>query len=295
MPKIDSVPPMWLDSLRTSEVDATVWQVFGDWLLEHGDERGHLVLRRYEVMNELPSSRKRIARWQQVTAAHETHQSDWLAERAVPPGLQLQWRDGFVVGVTVTTIGRTTKSFFDSLVSIPTGAFLQRLTWKTSRPVTHLTAYLPEPLLCHLTTLEWRGSPLDQPSLAKVVTHPPLAGLAVLDLQHAVREPSVMNALAASILTGLRTLAIGSNPIGDDGIDIVAQCPALATLEALFSGYAHIGDRGAQALVSTPVLNRLRVLSLRGNAISPALQSQLASSTQLPHLETLHLHGQVRP
>ncbi|MEN0063370.1 MAG: hypothetical protein AAGA48_14560 [Myxococcota bacterium] len=282
------VPELWIQPLRTAEPDDDIWRVFGDWLLEQDDLRGHLVLRRHEHLTHRPSTRERLVRWGQIAEAHKRHEREWLGGAWPPTGVRLNWRDGFVFSATVETANRAAAEFFDVLLTTPTGAFFSNLRWAGTPG--RFWRWLQPNLAAALHTLEWRAEPLSHGALRHLVTQPQLGGLDTLDLQGSLAEGAV-GALKATTLRSLSTLAISSNPVEDEGAKVLATTQALASLRQLFAGYAGIGSPGAIALATSPWLRSLEVLSLRGNHISPNALERLSSSANLARLRTLHAHG----
>jgi len=106
-----------------------------------------------------------------------------------------------------------------------------------------------------------------------------LAQLEQLDLAH-----NGLRGLPAELaaLTGLTSLDLGDNAIGDEGARALA---ALTGLTSLNLAYNRIGDEGARALAA---LTGLTSLHLAGNAIGAAGARALAALTGLT---SLHLAG----
>jgi Ran GTPase-activating protein (RanGAP) involved in mRNA processing and transport len=99
--------------------------------------------------------------------------------------------------------------------------------------------------------------------------------------------------LASPHLTGLRLLRLSFNDrLGDEGAELVANCPNLAGLRSLKMSFCAVGDSGAKALAASPYLIELRVLKLwsdRDNPISDEGARAIAQSPNFRRLVALRL------
>lgn len=87
----------------------------------------------------------------------------------------------------------------------------------------------------------------------------------------------------------LRTLHLGSNSPGDQGVKVLAQAPWFKTLHRLNMGECMIGDEGARALQETPFVCQLRELHWPDNQLGAQGAQWLASSAHLSSLQVLDL------
>jgi uncharacterized protein (TIGR02996 family) len=99
----------------------------------------------------------------------------------------------------------------------------------------------------------------------------------------------ILNSYAGPIdhkLIRLRNLDLGRNPLGDDGMRVLAACPLLENLQVLRLVDCRIGDEGVRVLAASPHLNNLVVLDLSNNLIGdPGCRVLLDP----PHLRKLKL------
>jgi len=58
---------------------------------------------------------------------------------------------------------------------------------------------------------------------------------------------------------------LGETGLTNAGVELMAQCPAVANLRSLYLGSNRIGAAGVKALVDSPHLDALRYLELIGN------------------------------
>src|SRR5262249_51329891 len=90
-------------------------------------------------------------------------------------------------------------------------------------------------------------------------------------------------------LANLRTLRLGQNSIGDEGVEAIGDSPWLANLETLVLHGNLIGNAGAVALATSRSLNQMQALDLSDNPIGDAGAEALAASIGFPHLKRLDL------
>jgi uncharacterized protein (TIGR02996 family) len=96
----------------------------------------------------------------------------------------------------------------------------------------------------------------------------------VLDLSHndlgAAGLQVILNRSAGPIDSGanrLRDLNLSGNPLGDDGMRVLAACPHLENLRTLRLVDCRIGDEGVRVLAASPHFTNLVVLDLSNNLI----------------------------
>lgn len=116
---------------------------------------------------------------------------------------------------------------------------------------------------------------------------PALRRLSFRDCQLGTRGMATLAELTTAIFPGLETLAILDDAIGDEGAEIVAAWPGLASLRSLSIRDAKLSPRGARAIASSPFLANLRELDLSGNHFGGEGVAALLRSKALPHLRSL--------
>lgn len=89
----------------------------------------------------------------------------------------------------------------------------------------------------------------------------------------------------------LKELQLNNNPIGDDGVQELAESPALASLTTLRLRRTGLGSVVGTALASSRFLRGLTTLSLANNRLGYLGARELASSQGLSQLTFLNLEG----
>lgn len=100
--------------------------------------------------------------------------------------------------------------------------------------------------------------------------------------------------LASSSWPRLAVLDLSSNPIGNDGIRVLAAAPALTALTELSLNSCGVGGPGLQALAGSSAFPRLRRLDLDGGTAEEVTNDDaaaLAGSDRLSGLTRLSLRG----
>jgi uncharacterized protein (TIGR02996 family) len=85
----------------------------------------------------------------------------------------------------------------------------------------------------------------------------------------------------------LRDLNLRSNPLGDDGMRVLAACRLLENLRTLRLVNCQIGDEGVRVLAASPHLSNLVVLDLSNNPINDSGCRFLCESNTLRNLKRL--------
>jgi uncharacterized protein (TIGR02996 family) len=167
--------------------------------------------------------------------------------------------------------------------------------------------------------LETLQAKFDANSVAALAAHPTAAGLKcvyIFDAQ--LSATSVRHLTLGAHLTGVVSLWLSYNPLGDAGLSSLLRWPhlnrlrglfierceltdagveelaassAVANLRQLALGYDRIGDAGARALANSPFLANLRELRLIKNQIGEEGALALASSPYLSNIKELSIFG----
>ena len=87
--------------LRHHPEDWPSWLVYADWLTDAGDARGQLIALAHRLETESLSAQERVAFQQQASLLEQKCQQEWLSHGAMPEEAELEWRHGFVVGVSL--------------------------------------------------------------------------------------------------------------------------------------------------------------------------------------------------
>ena len=101
--------------------------------------------------------------------------------------------------------------------------------------------------------------------------------------------PSVAGLLGRVLLSGLRTLDAGQNPLGADGVRALCAGPLVSPVSHLDLEAAELGDSGAQAVAGSPALTNVRWLEMQNNHIGDLGAVALAESPHLTGVQSLNL------
>ena len=113
-------------------------------------------------------------------------------------------------------------------------------------------------------------------------------GLTYLDLTGCQTPAAGARALAHA-KGKLTSLQLGWNPLGDDGVQVLAGSPAFARLAELDLSECELGSEAAAALARSSSVRGLTRLDLSRNRISSRGARALASSPNFSHLSLLEL------
>lgn len=268
--------------LRTHPDDHASWLVYADWLEERGDDaRGRLILLQHRRASARVEADARALQ-REVDALVGEHREGWA--RGAPPGAEIAWQHGFVVGLTLPWA----EEALDGLAAWLDGPDARLLATLRIRladeaeeidlddfdyddPTPDLTGRVPADLLDRFTALDLR----------QIVT---------LDLAYGALGAEGARAVAAARLGQPESLDLRYCRLGDDGARAVAEAPALASVRSLWLHGNHVGPEGAMALAASPHLGSLRALDLRFDPIGEHGAAALARSPVVSGLTVLRLH-----
>jgi len=91
--------------------------------------------------------------------------------------------------------------------------------------------------------------------------------------------------LLESRIGAIYTLQLSRNPIGDDGVEAIAQSPRTRQVANLYLRGVGMTDRGAAALAASPEVASLLYLALGGNRLTETGIAALKNSPHLEHCE----------
>ena len=192
-----------------------------------------------------------------------------------------------------------TEARFDSdeslatLLDAPTWAELQCLDYRHvharyTRNSSGLAALVANPAATALRSLHW--APCDDADLLADLLRKYAATLERLRLE-GDRNTDVVPAFTATDPQRLTHLAIHDTALGGNGVEALAQHPALRRLEVLSFAGVGCDDEGISALAAATGMTGLRSLTLSENAASDGALAQLLSSPQLRDVVELDLAG----
>jgi hypothetical protein len=150
-------------------------------------------------------------------------------------------------------------------------------------------ALLGTTLMGRLHTLDLSDNPLE-PHALDALEDLALPGLRTLGLSSTRQGPEVGVALGrARDLSGLKSLKLAHNVVGEVGMRGLLDGDATEGLEALHLAYSHQSDESIMLLTQSQKVGALRELSLYGNKLTSRGAIALARARHLHTLETLRL------
>ena len=263
--------------------------MYADWLVDHGDDRGELIVLKHRLATRSFSADERQQIQQRIQEIRRIGEPRWRGELTIPRGVRLKWKHGFVVGARMRfgALGRVER-----LAGQPGAWALSELNFGyQSTPVGDggVTRLARSPAIRRVTRLDLNRCALTKGGARTLATDPAFAGLVTLNLadNQDIGNDGARALWASSTLGGLRGLDLHS--VGAPGLVRALRDPPLAGLARLRIGQNGIGDREAAALAEAPGLGRLTYLDLSGSDIGNDGARALAGSTTLVSLADLHL------
>jgi uncharacterized protein (TIGR02996 family) len=243
-----------------ADEDGPRWR-YAAWLEERGDPRGQFMRVQCALQADLAGDQEDAYREQQRLLL-ERYGQQWLAP------LQRLGLDA----------PRFSRGFVEQ-GTLAAAALVDR-----AEPLFRLA-----PLLRHLA-LRWTWVEID-----RLAACPSLARIQSLDLSNEgqgskLDAEHLARLLKSPYLGGMHTLNLSYNPLGLEGIHVLASSPCLAGLTALTLTFCGLDDDAARALAASAHLAGLRTLTLSGNITARGMES-LAAAAFLPHLTSLNLWG----
>lgn len=242
--------------IRANRDDADAWRVYADWLLDHGDPRGELILLELQ-----PGAIRDPVLRQRITVLKRTNQTSW--QPAPFPRVDLEWLHGFVVGATVEVTVSHWLFSIGPLLAHQQARLLGRLKLvleqRPSNSFFEPLASLDFGELCWLEASRFgKGD-----RLVRALVRQSRLGMHRLDLEHGgLTDAGLIELVGCTQLRGLRRLSLSGNAFGLEGIRALANAPSLSDLEELDLRYTGIDVDGATALASSPFLRRITALRL---------------------------------
>jgi uncharacterized protein (TIGR02996 family) len=153
-----------------------------------------------------------------------------------------------------------------------------------------MLAFLPGSKLTTLKSLNLASNGVNDHCVPGLARNSSLSALEELCLYHNHLTAVGVRALAPwPQMRKLTTFNIHSNPLGDEGVEALAQAP-LEAVRDLNLGAVGVGAAGLRALADAPLPN-LADLSLRDNRLGPEGAEALAKAPWLAHMDSLDLTG----
>jgi len=307
----------FLESVKETPEDDTPRLVLGDWLIDHGEERGEFIHLQCGLAHPGKSDPARKEMKQRERQLLLQHQERWLGPLDLLQPSQIKFRRGLL----------WLRCRLQNLQAVAD----QAESWQEFWPWVEVLGVecMPEevealaemPLLRHLTGLgldynelnEAAANALSRSVHAAGLTHLTLAHNAIgyytmrwlsrsqslsrltyLDLSHNRLDRSDATFIADSpSWKRLTYLDLSSNQIGNLGLEYLARSSNLGSLQFLGLARNSLGRDGVQQLADSPFLDRLERLDLSHNLIGTFGAQALARSAKvldsLPRLTTLNL------
>lgn len=288
-----------------------LWQVFGDWLTDHGDARGRWIHAAHVMQTGAGSPRERAecrTELRRFTGRHEVMASRWLVGLEVPRSVRLTWVHGFVVMVTLAGASRDAVAFVDTLLRHPTGSLLAKLVVNDAGPLEHLdVTQLSRLVNLELTSTGTHG-------LARLGAIEDLRGVRRLALRWPRQRhgPDLEPLVGSALFHGLEALRIrgltlpgsvlerwsvqgGSSSLVELAVDVTdeagpyvlgsAALPRLTDLEVRRGG---LGGLGVAAIAARRGLKRLELRSSAAGDVGAAALARSPSRSTLRVLDLEH-------
>ena len=245
------IPDPLAESVWRRPGDPVPWRVLADWLTEHGDVRGELILTELELLTGARDGRRYadLQRWRVDTYAE--HHASWGPE--VPQSIQVDWFGGFPVGIVKHY--ELELQELDEFLAHPTCRLVGGLrlagrgvdaTWLASWPGARRLRALDSLVL----TAE---------QLEVLARSPHLRALAWLDAEVHDLAPDHLPALSATDgFPAIHTLRVGMHA-GDVPVSSLVQALSMRSIETLsVSGKAPlVAPHDGHALASVRSLTRV--------------------------------------
>lgn len=241
-----------LQAIIESPDDDSLRLVYADFLEENGQpDRAAFIRVQIELANQPQADERRASLEARERELLGRHEAAWAASLH---GVTFQ--RGFVERIEVDGVD----------------LFLAGLGDVVRWPVRHLKF-----ANCNLA----RHEMVKPPQLKAILASPLAEGLRTLDLQNTCQEEETAKLIGACPnLSALKTLNLGTNEIGDAGVEMLATSPYLGQLNTLIlngsvaffvsqeEAFDCLGDKGAFALARSPYLQNVRLLDLSLNTLS---------------------------
>jgi uncharacterized protein (TIGR02996 family) len=267
--------------------------VFADWLDEQNQPDRAEFIRVQVERARLPAwdrAQVRLRLREQRLLAH--YSEKWLAEFPTIDGAKWEgFRRGVVAEVAFASFEAMRAHAHECRAVAPVEAITVR--WPRERePRTG------GPPIAELRELVLTGRPSNETEVARLAESPQLATLQSLTIHH-IWPAGLARLLASPHLSGLKSLRLPLNTLGNIGLRDLTRARTLTHLESLDLSARHAAGRyhdgpamradGIEALANWPALATVRTLRLDGNEIGRDGLRALARSRYTAGLKELYL------
>lgn len=258
--------------------DVEAWRIYGDWLNAQGDARGEIV-----ALDLDAHVAGRLLEHDLISQALTA-----LREAATTP---IEWQHGFLRAAAIHIDDAIDVAGLTALFAGPYTRLLRsiELTIGPEIPLRDLAPLGQLPLAClrELRIVEQPRGDVGLRALVGACTR-----LAALDCRGAGLGDDGAVALAELAAAGtLRHVHLQRNGLTDEGLERLA--PRLVDVELLDLRDNPIGERGLVVLAEAPALGRLRTLGLQLDTFRTGALRVLADSTTLPRAIVRYVQGVI--
>jgi uncharacterized protein (TIGR02996 family) len=267
-----------LDAVVAHPLDDGPRLVLSDALQERGDPRGLFITAQCRLQDRGLGPAERAAFTREAAALLKKHGAEWGARAS---GLSYTMRRGFVdeVEADATDLAKRSTLFTDEPVT--------RLT-VTDASAADMDALAAVGVFARVARLTIRGEIGDDgaSALAQALAKR-TSPLHLLNVGDTAIGSSGAAALALA-LSGCHTLALTSNPVGDEGLEAIAGAKTLSSLRTLFLTNTDLTDAGVTGLAKSKFLGSLSRLGLaRNEEVTAESLALIAASKKLKALRWL--------
>ena len=269
---MDSDAQQLMDAILAAPEDDAPRLVYADWLLASGDRLGELIVAQLEYARQ-PGD---LALKRRVAGLISAHKAGVIGDLPVSKPV---FRRGFIEAAEISAVDFLDRGA-ELLERLPT--IRELVIWGERRHVP--TELCHSPLLGRLRRVALRYGRIE---LEALVANPALAGLEALELTGCGVDVEACALLAKSeVLEALRSLELGSDPIGAAGLAGVGEAVWAPSLTHLRLWKAGLGSNGTTGLAA---FTGLEQLELGFNGLDIAALAPVAALA--PTLRALSLRG----
>jgi uncharacterized protein (TIGR02996 family) len=267
-----------LDAVIAHPLDDGPRLVLSDALQERGDPRGVFITAQCRLQDRGLGPGERSTLTRQATALLKKHGAEWAARAS---GFSYTMRRGFIDEVEArgSDLAKRSALFAEEPIT--------RLT-VTDAGADDMEALAAAGAFARVARLTIRGEIGDAgaSALAGALEKRALP-LQLLNVGDTGIAASGAGALA-NALTGCHTLALTSNPVGDEGLEAIIKAKALTSLTTLFLTNTDLTDEGVTSLAKAKFLTSVSRLGLaRNEEVTAESLALIAKSKKLKALRWL--------
>jgi uncharacterized protein (TIGR02996 family) len=266
-----------LRAILAAPGDTKARLVYADWLQDHGDPRGELIVLQCQG-DDRPA--EVLAREAELI---KKHKKAWTAAFGEAKGARWEYRRGFVekLAMDAAPLAKHGAAIFAA------EPVEELNVWKIDQA--KLAPVLALAGLARVRKLSLARSELSKPDVEGLVKATTLGKVESLDVSICGLDVERGEQLAkATSLPALRELKLAGNFLTDDGATALAKSKTLAPTHLVLARN-ELGPAGAEAIANAPWASRLEWLDLSTNSIQTQGMRAIAESPHLTALRVLKL------